>query len=508
MAETNTAEQQSFLNLVMTGKNILLLGGAGTGKTYIIRQATARLEKTGKNVLICAPTGVAAQKCGGTTIHRLFNIQTGPCLNVKRGTVTTHCPKVLEKTDVVIIDEISLVRVDMMDSMIASLQKAEKKTGKHIQLIMVGDFFQLPPVIDARNGEKELLEEHYGDIGHGFAFQARKWKELNLKTVIFHEIIRQSDYDFISNLNLLRKGDYSGMDYFNTHTSSREFQDGIYLTGRNREADELNNMMLERLPGTKVRYCAASAGMVNESDKVVPDELYLKKGARIMTVINDPAGQYVNGSTGVVTRLEKQAITVLLDGRRNETVIRPNEWKVITYKAEGDQVTAEVKGEYYQMPVKLAYAMTIHKAQGATFNHVNLNPYCWDCGQLYVALSRATQISGIYLTRKIKPKDICVDPQVLRFYKEIEQADTVQDHPATEPAETSLCSESRKPVIKDKPVKVKKRTDSRNKGGRPKKFGTKTCTIRIPTELNDQIQEALQVWRTDPQHMRIICTAE
>lgn len=192
-----TSDQSKAFDLALGGENLFITGGAGTGKTFLLQKVIQTLARLGKQVVICAPTGTAAIKVGGVTINRVFSLLAGPCINEKSMSLTVHCPATIKKADVVIIDEVSMCRMDMMDSIQKSIEKAEKQTKRHIQVIVVGDFFQLPPVINEDRGERTLLEKYYKrPIGRGYAFTGDGWNKFGFTSVVLTQIVRQKDREF------------------------------------------------------------------------------------------------------------------------------------------------------------------------------------------------------------------------------------------------------------------------------------------------------------------------
>ena len=416
-----TRSQQRAYNTIMAGFNVFLTGHAGTGKSFLTRKAIEDLQEAGKRVAVAAPTGIAAINVGGTTLHRLFQLKPDIYTDRKE-----RVPAVLKHVDVLFIDEISMCRIDLFDYIGRVLQK----TRRHIQVIVVGDFCQLPPVMPnkGRNGmyldEKEILDLHFGfDVGGGYAFLSPQWKRINFKTMILEEVVRQSDPRFVEALDRARLGDTEVLGYFAENASSAVLPEGIYIAGRNAEVDKRNADKLAAIDAASFYYEAESRGEVsNEDRRVAPEVLELKVGARIMTTVNDPLGNYYNGSLGYVTRLDNEHIWVQIDGGAECEVVR-NIWEIVRYEVEGnpDSEFAAFKrtiaGTYLQYPLKLAWAVTVHKSQGQTFPMVNLNPNCWDSGQLYVALSRVKGIEGLHFTRPIYDRYLRLDPAVTEFYE-------------------------------------------------------------------------------------------
>ena len=419
MTSGMTPSQERAYSAILSGYNVFLTGYAGTGKSYVLRKAIDGLTAAGKNVVVAAPTGIAAINVGGTTIHRLFNLK--PDIYAGR---TPRVPPVLKKkTDVLFIDEISMCRIDLFDYVGRVLQKTHP-----IQVVVVGDFCQLPPVIRGGDGydEKNILDQHFGfDVGGGYAFLSPQWKRLNFRPIVLEEVIRQEDPHFVEALNRARMGDTWALQYFAEHANRAVIHDGIYLAGRNAEVDQINAVKLRSLPAPSFFYEAEGKGEVTAEDrKVAPERLELKVGARIMTTMNDPNGDYYNGSTGTIASLDDHCVVAQMDDGITCEILK-NTWEIIRYevdesKPEISDFKRTVVGKYTQYPIKLAWAVTIHKSQGQTFSKVNLNPSCWDSGQLYVALSRVRSVEGLHFTRPLYDKYLFLDPVIAEFYRNLE----------------------------------------------------------------------------------------
>lgn len=294
------------------GYNIFLTGNAGTGKSFIINKFIQDKEDAGLNIMKLAPTGIAASNINGTTLHNQFDMPLGPL--VKYNNSYDDMDEVLVETDIIIIDEISMCRMDMFDFVGGKILRANRirknRGRKVIQLIVVGDFFQLPPVI--KEDEREVLSTYYGkDIGLGFAFQSKLWNIFEFKNIILTEVIRQTDRVFLEHLNRVRIGDKSSLDFFLNNCSKHEIKDAINLCGKNIEVNRINTRKLNELPGDIIEYRAILDGDVNYNDTIAEFNLELKIGARIMTLVNQDG--YTNGSFGTITKLEHDFVYVLLD---------------------------------------------------------------------------------------------------------------------------------------------------------------------------------------------------
>jgi ATP-dependent exoDNAse (exonuclease V) alpha subunit len=414
-------ERQELAYKYMTeGRNVFLTGDAGTGKSYVVSKFIEWCNKNEKNVLITAPTGIAALNIDGSTLHRVFRAPIGPLVQPIKSVSS-----LLKDADVVIIDEISMCRIDLFEYVIKqimslNIMRRKKNILKDIQIVLSGDFFQLPPVII--DSEREVLNRYFGrDIGYGYAFQSELWDGCNFISIVLDEVVRQRDEAFMLSLNKARLGDKSCISYFQNYSSRNEIKDAILLCGTNKKAKEKNTYELGLIPSKSKIFQSKITGEVKDSDKVTEDSLELKVGARVMTLVNDKEDNYKNGSFGTIKAFNssENTITVLIDS--GVTVdIEKYTWEIKGYDVdEHNKLKQKTIGTFTQFPLKLAYAITIHKSQGQTYDKVNVNPYCWDYGQLYVALSRCTNIETMHLTQYIKPDFLKASPEVIKFYKSL-----------------------------------------------------------------------------------------
>lgn len=498
MRNSFTESQKRAYSMAMMGESLFLTGGPGTGKSFLTRALITMFEAAGKSVLILAPTGIAAVNIGGTTIHRGLGLKSAEVITEgKKGLEirARKCP-LLDKADVVFVDEISMARRDLFEMLVKCIRLSERCTGKHMQVILVGDFLQLPPVIVKES--KELLERYYGSsVGRGYCFHSKEWEELDLTEVALTEPVRQKDPEFINALNQLRAGDAACLSYFNS--LSGEDTSLSYLVTTNPEADEINRRKIEEL-GTRLkcqpkRYQMYVEGKVRKSDMSVPESIELYPGARVMMTVNHPVGRYQNGSCGVVTGFGSSGdvpfVNVCLDGVKKDIRVEPVTWKVTKAVIDEEgKIAQEECGSYTQFPMKLAYAITIHKSQGATFDAVNIDTRCWEASQLYVALSRVRSPKGIHLMEKIKPSSIIVDKSVVNFYKRINGEDIIPQKEETiegiDDTEIKIACDK-----KDVGQKTNKGdTVSKKRAvGRPTPFAEGTKRIRVGADSADYIQD-------------------
>lgn len=472
-----TNDQEKAYELALSGENLFITGGAGTGKTFLLQEIIKAFAGR-KKMIVCAPTGTAALKCGGVTIHRAFGFRAGPCIT-KDMELQTRCPQHIRRADVIIVDEISMCRLDMFDAVAASIQKAEKEEGKHIQVIVCGDFFQLPPVINTASGDDVILNRYYGKfIERGYAFLGENWTRMHFRPAILTEIVRQKDTGFAGELNKARFGDSSSLSYFVENSAKEEIDNAIILCGTNDTAREINERKIRELQGQEIIFDAAIKGTVNNSDMAVDQRIRLKKGTRVMITINDAGGKYVNGSMGVITRISAgNAVRVLLDSGK-EVTIGKNVWDIKRYTMRGKRIVQETIGTYTQLPLKPAYAVTIHKSQGATFDKMNLIPRCWDPGQLYVALSRVRDISGLYIDGALEPSILKVDSDVLSFYESIAKE---EPYVPVNPIDPSFFEEEPK-----------------------EELAGVSMTTEVPIEILDDVNAAIKTWKMNPKEAVVV----
>lgn len=431
-----TEGQLSALQSMLSGVNVVLTGDAGTGKSFVVDVFLEDCEKTGRQVLALAPTGVAALNLrGGSTIHRALGLKPtflDPLEELGRPR------KILKTAETVVIDEFSMCRRDLFERVVRMVMAAQRASGPK-QIIVVGDPFQLPPVVTS--DDESLLLERYGR-SDGYCFLSSYWRALDFEPHILHEVIRQRDDSELSRqLSLARVGDAACLGYFNDHAywdRDRIDDDVLWLVPTNAAADRINSDRLSGLPGSPCIFRADSAGKVNKGDKPVPDEVSLKAGARVMCVANeqgcdpDEGPRYVNGSMGTVLEASVSAIgrkpyaRVMLDSG-DIVEFEPHRWEISKSVLVEDgkdpetgvmksHVDSEVIGVYTQIPLRLAWAVTIHKAQGKTYDRIAVDTRVFEKSQLYVALSRVTSFDGLFLYPKIARDRLRADDEVCRFY--------------------------------------------------------------------------------------------
>lgn len=441
-------EQQKALDAMMSGRNVFLTGEAGTGKSTVLREF---LERCDRPCAVLAPTGVAAINIGGTTIHSFLMLKPGLMTEDSIEEIGSGKKRAaIRAAKTLVIDEISMVRSDVfaaIDIRLRSLARGgnrEKPFGGK-QMIFVGDFFQLPPVVKTET-ESDYLSSN---LGGEYAFQTDIWDDAAPKCIFLRTIHRQkNDSRFLSVLNCIRNGELeaksiededgemlSAIEMLNRHCLGRTDMacPPVCLCTTNREANVINSVARAKLAGEGTKFNAVVTGKFPESDYPTEAQLELMPGARVMLLCNkrlpDGEFEFVNGDMGVVTAVSSLNeiapwIRIKLD-RGSVSTVTCYEWKNYGYELEEDQIGGKMVlrqkeiGKFVQLPVRLAYAITIHKSQGLTFDAVDLKlgSGCFTHGQLYTALSRCRSIAGLRLDRTIMKEDLILDKCVVSFYK-------------------------------------------------------------------------------------------
>lgn len=412
-APTLSESQNRLLTWLLRDRpNVFLTGRAGTGKTTLMREF---LRRAGSRAAVLAPTGVAAMQAGGQTIHSFFHFP--PRLIEGRDIKKVRHRRAIQALHTLVIDEISMVRSDMMWAIDAALRlnrdSAEPFGG--VQIILVGDLAQLPPVI--QGAEAEYLElSHLGP----FFFHPPSFRDAGIQMVELEEVFRQSDEDFIDILNAVRDGDIDGdqAERLNERVTGLSGLEAslthVVLTATNEAANRINQARLQGLNTPGRSFDAKIEGQFDPRLFPMDNPLFLKIGARVMLTRNDPGGRWVNGTLGEIEGFDDAAVRV----RIGEQVyaVEPQKWERNAYEFDPAKqgLTQSVKGAYTQYPLRLAWAMTIHKAQGLTLDKVYLDlaRRLFAHGQAYVALSRARTLDGLELSRPLTPQDIIADPRI------------------------------------------------------------------------------------------------
>jgi PIF1-like helicase/Helix-turn-helix domain/HRDC domain len=431
--------QLAFQYVTQTKQSIFLTGKAGTGKTTFLQHLKFNCPK---NMIVAAPTGVASINAGGTTLHSLFSLPFQPYIPAKRGWgaqaevvdrddllgklhYRKDKLKLLRNMELLIIDEISMVRADVLDAIDVILRHVRRKHQLPfggVQLLLIGDIFQLPPV--ARQQEWDILREYYASE---FFFDSKVMQEVQPVCVQLETIYRQSDLNFIDLLNKVRNNIAAPQDLelLNSRAHSGRLPDNcITLTTHNKTADEINVKQLEKLHSNAYKFSATVNGSFPEFSYPAESDLILKVGARVMFIKNDSGTnrKFFNGKIGQVISIEDDTISVQCPGDEYPIDVERHTWRNVSFRAnaQNNSVEEDELGAFSQYPLRLAWAVTIHKSQGLTFDQCAIDAaLSFAGGQLYVALSRCRSFEGLHLLSKIGPSALRVHPAVIGYFNEL-----------------------------------------------------------------------------------------
>lgn len=416
--EINARFAEALHMMEETNQNLFITGRAGTGKSTLLEYFRSI---TRKKIVVLAPTGVAAVNISGQTIHSFFGFRPDVTVDKVKKTAKKKASPIYKNLDAIVIDEISMVRSDLLDCVDQFLRINGKTPGAPcggIQMILIGDLYQIPPVVTGQ--ERQIFKEYYESE---YFFDAKVFQDMEFTFLELEKIYRQTDPVFIELLNKIRNKTVAGKDLeaINRRAAgdNLELPEGvIYLTTTNAMAEKRNEAELDKLPGKRHCFTAEIGGEVDKKYFPASEVLQLKEGAQVMLLNNDVEGRWINGTIGTIAKINKDGLAVrLLDGA-TETV-KPFKWSINRFFWDQDtkSVTSETMGTFKQYPLKLAWAITIHKSQGKTFDHVaiDLGRGAFAPGQLYVALSRCRNLEGIYLKRQIRETDIWIDWRVVKF---------------------------------------------------------------------------------------------
>jgi ATP-dependent DNA helicase PIF1 len=415
-----SGEQRDVLARVAAGANVFLTGRAGTGKSAVLHELRRSADDS---TVFLAPTGRAALNVGAATIHRFFGLPIGmvdPDELRPSGRVRDR----LKAARTLVIDEISMVRADVLAGMDALARRVPLDGGKDApfggrQVVMVGDFAQLPPVVRG-NGAADWLRERFGSAA-GWAFASPAWRDLQVETVALSRVFRQDDDVFVALLNQVRDGDGAAAPEISRLCRQDPVPEDVpTLCATNRGADAINQRRLDALPGASRSYRAVVSGDVDLASMPAAQQLHLKPGARVVMLVNGSGAEepWVNGTLGVVARCDGRAVDIRLDGRPDPVRVGPHTWEIenFEYDPRTKRLRRTVVGTFAQLPVRLGWGMTVHKSQGMTLDavQIDLGAGAFAHGQAYVALSRARSLHGLWLRTPLRPADVICDEEVRR----------------------------------------------------------------------------------------------
>ena len=416
-----------------TDMSLFLTGKAGTGKTTFLREV---VRYTKKKCIVLAPTGIAAVNAGAMTIHSFFQFGLGPFV---QGVIEPKSDFRINKSklelirhlQLLIIDEVSMVRADLMDHIDVELRRIRRNSKPFggVQLLMIGDLQQLPPI--AHGGEDELLRQYYKTL---YFFSSAALKSMKYSCIELKNVYRQTDRHFIDILNHARDCTLTSQDISDLNARyvpgfSPKPEDGyIRLMTHNRQVDYVNETELEKLDSKPYTFVAAVTGTFPEESYPTANSLTLKKGAQVMFIKNDPERRFINGTLGEVKSIDKNSIAVRLAESGTVIDVEPMEWQNIRYQfdEESKEISAKQIGRFKQYPLKAAWAITVHKSQGLTFDKAIIDVHAaFSPGQAYVALSRCRTLDGLVLSSPVSAsvfmRDNAVDAYMNYISRPVEE---------------------------------------------------------------------------------------
>jgi len=423
--EFNPEFQEAMCLMEETNQNLFITGRAGTGKSTLLDYFC---HNTLKKPVVLAPTGVAALNVKGQTIHRFFNfyIDVTP-ENIMSKETKPRDPKMYKKLKTIIIDEVSMLRADLLDCIDVFLRMYGPNPDQvfgGVQMVFVGDLYQLPPVVGKE--EREIFHTHYATP---YFFSAKALEVISLEIVELEKVYRQKDEQFVTLLNKIRNNSVESQDikelnqrYSKETITEQEEEFTISLTTTNAKADEINETHLNALETPLYRSKSTIEGDFGKEYYPTSTTLQFKVGSQIMMLNNDPKKRWVNGSLGIIEGIRtnedgEEYLRVRLNDNDRLVSVSPFVWEVFKFTVEGDTLVSEPAGSFTQYPIRLAWAVTIHKSQGKTFKKVviDIGRGTFASGQTYVALSRCTSFEGIQLKVPIQKQHIRTDPRIYRF---------------------------------------------------------------------------------------------
>lgn len=420
-------EMRSAITAVSNKKSVFITGRAGTGKSTLLTYLIQEVLKD--NYVVVAPTGVAAINVGGSTIHKFFGFL--PDITFEHIESPDYHPrnqKIMKNMKTLIIDEISMVRADLLDCVDKALRKFGPKPGKPfggVQVVLVGDLFQLTPIVT--DSEKEFLYSHYETP---FFFSSYGYRDSHFEKVVLNKVYRQSELDFLEILNGIRVNQTTPeqLDLLNSRVQPdfEPVRDKFFITlvATNALANKINQRELEKLDGELFKSQAHITGALSKSEYPAELEIFFKPGSQIMMLNNDAEGRWVNGTLATIEAVNLESgrrdphLIIKIASSEERYEVTKHVWDVKRPRSVGNKLEYDTIGAFTQFPFMLAWAVTIHKSQGKTFDHViiDLATKAFAAGQLYVALSRCTTLDGIVLRQEIDSSQVILDDRVLDFH--------------------------------------------------------------------------------------------
>ncbi|MDR3450035.1 MAG: AAA family ATPase [Alphaproteobacteria bacterium] len=445
--EVNARFAEALDLLADSDKSVFVTGKAGTGKSTLLKHFR---RGTKKNVVVLAPTGIAALNVGGQTIHNFFRFGIDVTLHKVAAKKKVRNPKLYAKLETIVIDEVSMVRADILDCIDAFLQLHGPRPGEAfggVQMVFIGDLYQLPPVVGQQ--DRAIFADHYDTP---YFFSAHVMQNFDFQVIELEKVYRQKDHAFVALLNRVRNntvtdGDIallnSRLDPVSGHGAGSAVtpEEGVFsitLTATNQRADDVNTQHLSALKGRAHQKTADVTGDFGREYFPTSPELSFKIGAQVMMLNNDKEGRWVNGSIGIVEAIGKdiekgEYVSVRLQDEETPVAVFPHQWEVYRFALADNQIQSEPVGTFTQYPFRLAWAVTIHKSQGKTFNRVTIDigAGAFAAGQVYVALSRCTTFEGILLKTPIQKRHIQTDARIQDFWKRadvgVEEIDALRE---------------------------------------------------------------------------------
>lgn len=409
----NTQDQQKAIDLIKQGKNVFVTGSGGVGKSWVIKQIAD------SSSILVAPTGVAAINIGGATCHSVFSLPFGLVAAGDEFKISTGSRKLFSSNQVkrIIIDEIGMLRadyLDLIDNKLKLIRRNNKPFGG-IQVIVGGDFYQLEPIVS--EDEQEYFREKYDSP---FAFSAKCWDFI---TVELTEVKRQTDTEQINLLNAIRKDtDDSDECLEKIISMAKPYEncsETLHLCAYNNDAAKINKYWFTQIDQPAFTYTANYTSNWGKQHPV-PERVMVKKGSKVLICANDPNKAYVNGDRGVVIDYTPTAVIVKLDTTGNIVNVVEHTWEKIKYQKVGSKIKRDVVGTFSQIPLRMGWAVSIHKSQGMTLDKaaIDVGKGCFGHGQLYVALSRIKDLTQLSFVRNVDIDNLIVREEVKKFYEQ------------------------------------------------------------------------------------------